>query len=89
MAYQCPRCGGTVQRGASKVAGVAGGAVGALIFAAFGGFQCKKCGPIAKDEFPADVQRQMTLGSVALVCSALVLLVVVLGLLFYLAQLQR
>ena len=67
MAYSCPRCLGVVQRGTSATAGVAGGALGALLYSAFGSFQCKECGPIAKREFAADVQRQMTVGSVGLV----------------------
>ena len=75
MAYDCPRCGGAVQRGTSTTAGFAGGAVGALLYSAFGSFQCKKCGRIAKREFAADVQRQMTLGSVTIVVVALVLLI--------------
>jgi predicted RNA-binding Zn-ribbon protein involved in translation (DUF1610 family) len=81
MAYRCPRCGGEVQRGANAAAGVAGGAVGALLFAAFGSFQCKKCGTIPKREFPPEVQQQMTLGSVGLIVGAIVLVVVVLGIL--------
>jgi hypothetical protein len=55
---------------------MAGGAVGALLYAAFGSFQCKKCGRIAKREFPPEVQRQMMLGSVGIVVGAVVLLVV-------------
>ena len=70
MAYQCPRCGGFVQRGSSKTAGVAAGLVGQMIFAAFGSFQCRNCGPIAMDEFPTHVQNRMTLGSIVLVITA-------------------
>jgi len=81
MAYRCPRCGGEVQRGANAAAGVAGGAVGALLYAAFGSFQCKKCGPIPKREFPPEVRQQMTLGSVGLIVGAIVLIVVVIGIL--------
>jgi hypothetical protein len=81
MAYQCPRCGGEVQRGSNAAAGVAGGAVGALLYAAFGSFQCKKCGPIPKREFPPEVQQQMTMGSVGLIVGAVVLIVVVIGIL--------
>jgi hypothetical protein len=58
-----------------------GGAVGALLFAAFGGFQCKQCGSIPKREFPEDVQRQMTLGSVAMVGGAVLLIIIVIGVL--------
>jgi hypothetical protein len=84
MAYQCPRCGQPVQRGASPAAGLAGGAVGALLYAAFGSFQCKTCGPIPKKEFPPEVQTKMTLGTLALVGIAIVLLVVVVCLLILL-----
>src|SRR5262245_61279127 len=75
MAYQCPRCGQPVERGSSPAAGVAGGLVGALIFAAFGPLKCKTCGPIAKHEFPPDVRQKMMLGSLALVATAVVVLV--------------
>ena len=81
MAYQCPRCGGDVQRGSNAAAGMAGGAVGALLYAAFGSFQCKKCGPIPKREFPPEVQQQMTLVSMGLIVGAVVLIVVVIGIL--------
>jgi hypothetical protein len=84
MAYQCPRCGGPVQRGASAAAGLAGGAVGALLYAAFGSFQCKSCGPIPRSEFPPEVQTKMTLGALALIGIAVVLLVVVIVLLILL-----
>ena len=80
MAYQCPRCGGPVQRGSSSTAGVAGGAVGALLYSAFGSPRCKSCGPIARREFSPDVQRQMMLGSVGLVAIAVALFVGVMAL---------
>jgi hypothetical protein len=54
---------------------VAGGVVGMLIFAAFSSFQCSQCGPIARSEFPAEVRREMTVGSLAMVAGAAVLLV--------------
>jgi predicted RNA-binding Zn-ribbon protein involved in translation (DUF1610 family) len=84
--YKCPRCGEAVQRGSSAAAGVAGGAVGALLYSAFSSFQCKKCGPINKSEFPPEVQREMTTGSVGIVVTAVVVLVVALGLLVVLAS---
>ena len=83
MPYHCPRCNASVQRGSSKVAGFAGGAVGALIFAAVGPFKCKQCGPIAKNEFPADVRRKMLTGSIAMVVFAVLLLIGVVALLAY------
>lgn len=79
MAYQCPRCGDPVSRSYSTTAQLAGGLVGALFVAAFGSFGCKKCGKIARGEFPADVQNRMMLGSVGMVAGAVVLLVVVIG----------
>jgi hypothetical protein len=81
MAYKCPRCGDPVERGTSTTAGVAGGAVGALLYSAFGSFQCKKCGAIPKHEFPTDVQGQMTRGSVTMVAIAVVLIIAVIVLL--------
>ncbi len=86
MAYKCPRCGETVQRGSSSAAGVAGGAVGALLYSAFGSLQCNQCGPIPRREFPPDVQRQMTLGSLTIVLVALVLLIAAIALLIYLQK---
>lgn len=83
MAYKCPRCGGSVNRGGSAIAGAAGGAVGALLFSAFGRFQCKKCGAITKREFPPDVQRKMALGSVAIVAIAVVLFVAAIAVLIF------
>lgn len=81
MAYHCPRCGQPVRRGASPAAGLAGGAIGALLYAAFGSFQCKDCGPIPRSEFPPDVQTKMTRGTLGLVAVAVVLVVVVVCLL--------
>lgn len=83
MPYQCPRCNGPVQRGSSTAAGLAGGAVGGLIFAAVGPFKCKRCGTIAKREFPADVRRRMTRGSIIMVAVAVALLIAVVMLLAY------
>jgi predicted RNA-binding Zn-ribbon protein involved in translation (DUF1610 family) len=81
MAYQCPRCGGAVQRGSSTAAGVAGGVVGMLLFAAFSSFQCPQCGPIPKSEFPPSVRAEMTAGSLAMLGVAALLFVGVLYLL--------
>ncbi|MBC8106233.1 MAG: hypothetical protein H7Z14_06550 [Anaerolineae bacterium] len=83
MAYHCPRCNAPVRRGSSTAAGIAGGAVGALIFAAFGPFKCKQCGPIAKTEFSPQVRRKMMNGSIAMVAFAIVLLIGVVALLAY------
>lgn len=83
MAYTCPRCGAPVQRGTSSSAQIAAGLVGALFYAAFGAFQCKTCGKIAKSEFSTEDQAKMTTGSVLMSLGAvglLVLCIVLLGL---------
>jgi hypothetical protein len=74
MAYQCPRCGGPVQRGSSTTAGMAGGLVGSLLYAAFGSFRCQKCGPIATKEFPTEVRQKMAIGSLAMIGGAILIL---------------
>lgn len=84
MAYECPRCGKVVKRGSSSTAGVAGGVVGALVFAAFASFQCETCGKIPMNEFPPDVRSKARFGSLAMVIGAIVLLVLVVSLLVYL-----
>jgi hypothetical protein len=86
MAYVCPRCGQPLQRGSSTTAGAVGGLVGALIYAAFGAFQCKGCGPIPRSEFPPEVRSRMTLGSLSLIGVAVALLAAVI---YLLAILQR
>lgn len=86
MAYNCPRCGEPVQRGTSSVAGIAGGAVGALLYSAFGSFQGKTCGPIPKKEFSTEDQRKMTLGSVGMVIGSLVLIIVLVAVLILLQR---
>jgi hypothetical protein len=80
MAYKCPRCGEPVQRGYSSSAQMTAGLVGALFYAAFGSFECKKCGKIAKSEFPPEDQAKMITGSALMVIGAVALLVVVLWL---------
>ena len=52
MAYACPKCGNAVSRGYSSAAQGAAGLVGALVYAAFASFECKKCGKLARTEFP-------------------------------------
>ncbi|MCI0358601.1 MAG: hypothetical protein L0211_08965 [Planctomycetaceae bacterium] len=76
MAYQCPRCGQNVERASSPGAAVAGGLVGALIYGAFGSFRCCQCGPIAKEEFPPEVQSKMTAGSAGMIAVAVVIFVI-------------
>ena len=55
--------------------------MGALLYAAFAGFNCLKCGKLERSAFPPEVQSQMTRNSALLGGGALVLLVAVLGLL--------
>ncbi len=73
MAYECPRCGQPVQRGYSSSAQATAGLVGALFYAAFGAFQCKKCGKIAGSEFPPEVRGKMMMMSLVLIASAVVI----------------
>ncbi len=65
MAYQCPGCGQPVRRGYSRTAQHTAGLIGALFYAAFGSFQCAKCGTVARSEFPAEVRTRMATGIVA------------------------
>ena len=77
MAYQCPRCGQEVEQNSNRLALVLGGVVGAMLFSAFASYNCWQCGPIAKEEFPAEVRSKMAVGSVVLVVGAVVLAAVV------------
>ena len=70
VAYKCPKCGEPVQRGYSGGAQAAAGLVGALFYAAFGAFECQKCGKLARCEFPSDVRAQMAVGSLVMVAGA-------------------
>jgi hypothetical protein len=70
MAYTCPRCGDSIQRGYSGSAQVTAGLVGALFYAAFGAFECKKCGKISHSEFSPEVRVRITVGSLALIATA-------------------
>jgi hypothetical protein len=81
MAYKCPRCGEPVQRAHSTGAQIAGGVVGAMIYAAFGSFSCKKCGKIARSEFPPEDQSKMTTNSVFMVIGAVVVFIAVVAIL--------
>lgn len=71
MAYKCPRCGESVQRGYSASAQNTAGLVGALFYAAFGAFECGECGKIARSEFPPQDRTRMMFGSVLFVFFAL------------------
>ena len=80
MAYSCPRCGRSVHRAHSAGAQFAAGLVGALFYAAFGGFQCPRCGRIPTAEFPEPERGKMLLGTTWLVLGAVLLAVVVIAL---------
>ena len=81
MAYKCPRCGENVSRGYSKGAQVAAGLIGALFYAAFGAFECNKCGKIPRSEFPSGVQAKMALGTLIMVLLAIGIAIGVMALL--------
>lgn len=83
MAYHCPRCGHPIKRSSSHAAAIIGGMVGSMIASAFGPFECQDCGTISTSEFPPDVQKQITMGSIGLVAGALALAATVLSLLIY------
>ena len=70
--YKCPRCQDVVRRSDGGVVSKQFGMVGALIGMAFSGFECIKCGPIPKNEFPPDVRSQMARGSATMVAIAFV-----------------
>ena len=80
MAYKCPRCGGPVSRGYSSQAQFSAGLVGALFYAAFGKFECRKCGKIATSEFSAEDRTKIFTGSALCVLGAAVLLIVIIAL---------
>ena len=86
MAYACPRCGGSVARGSSRVAGAAGGLVGALLASAFGGFHCKQCGKIPSSEFAPDVRSKMRNGSIIMILIAVAVLVAAIALIIALQR---
>lgn len=81
MAYQCPRCGESVQRAYSGSAQATAGLVGALFYAAFGSFRCNKCGSIPRSEFPSEARVRMALGSLGMIVAAIAIAVAALLLL--------
>jgi predicted RNA-binding Zn-ribbon protein involved in translation (DUF1610 family) len=74
----CPRCGAIVSRGYNRKVQFAGGIVGNLFYAAFGAFQCVKCGKIAQHEFSSDTRKQLMIQSVLMVVGAIALIIFVL-----------
>lgn len=81
MAYKCPKCGGPASRNSSDTAQRAAGLVGALIYLAFAGLSCAKCGKLARADFPDEDRATMTRNSVFLFIGALVLLAACIALL--------
>ena len=81
MSYACPKCGGPAQRGSNSAAGHAGGLVGMLLYAAFAGFNCGKCGKIERSSFSPEVRSQMMRNSALMAVGAAILLVAVIALL--------
>ena len=72
--YKCPRCQEPVRRSDGGAVSKQFGLVGALIGMAVSGFECAKCGPIPKSEFPPDVRSEMARGSGFMVVIAMVVL---------------
>lgn len=79
MAHKCPRCGEAVHRGYSGTAQAAAGLIGALFYAAFGPFECKRCGKIPFGDFPPETRKSIILMSTVMVIGAIGL---VIGLIF-------
>jgi len=71
MAYKCPRCGAPVQRGFSRTAHMSGGLVFSMFYAAFGAFECKKCGKIVRNEFPEEIRKKIIRMNMLLVLGAI------------------
>jgi len=82
MAYQCPRCGQPVRRGYSKTAQHTAGLIGALFYAAFGSFQCAKCGAVQEVNSRRKSEPRWPTGSVLMAFGAIVLI----GFLLWLAS---
>lgn len=81
MAYACPTCGGPAEKGSGRVAQQAAGLVGLLIYSAFAGYSCAKCGKIERAQFPPEVRAKMLRNSVLMVVGAVVLLAALVGVL--------
>ncbi len=52
-----------------------------LLYAAFAGFNCGKCGKIERSSFPPEVRSKMMMNSALMAVGALVLLIAVIALL--------
>ena len=75
--FVCPICGGVLQRGSSTTAGLTGGMVGGLLYAAFASLECPKCGKVPSKMLPRDIRHEHWVVSFFLAACAAVLLIVV------------
>lgn len=75
--FVCPICGGVLQRGYSGTAGLAGGMVGGLLFAAFASLECPKCGKVPSRMLPRDLRQEHWVVSFFLAACAVAILIVV------------
>lgn len=83
MANQCPRCGGDVKRNYNRTSWRVGGLVGILLVAAFGSFNCEKCGKISQSEFSPEVRNKMRGMSALMVVGAIALVILVVAIVGY------
>ncbi|PZR17576.1 MAG: hypothetical protein DI536_04485 [Archangium gephyra] len=54
--------------------------MGALLYMAFAGFNCVKCGALERASFPDEVRSKMMLNSVLMIVGAIALLIAVVAL---------
>jgi hypothetical protein len=52
-----------------------------LLYAAFAGFNCAKCGAVERSSYPPEVRSKMMMNSALMVVGAIVLLIAVVALL--------
>ncbi len=83
MAYNCPRCSNNVSRNYNAQAQAKSGLVGLFFFAAFGVFNCEKCGKIPRKEFSSEVQIKMAMGTLLLV---IIVVVIIFGLIMLITK---
>jgi hypothetical protein len=81
MAYPCPHCNRPVKRASSDGVLWHHGLTATLFCWALADFECPQCGKVLQEEFPPEVQREMSRGSYGLVAvgAALTAAVMVLG----------
>lgn len=73
--YPCPHCQQPVTRQAGGPISRAFGLVGILISYAFAEYECAEHGPLARAEFPPEIQSKMRMGSMGFAIGAVVLFV--------------